>query len=103
MIASAAFARSARVGRLARWLTMIAALAGLLTLAAVSAEATPLSPAKATLIELGTAPPIELARQGCGWGGIAFTGGTVGATGIGVAASRTGDGPAPLLCTGRGP
>jgi hypothetical protein len=49
--------------------TMIAALAGLLTLADVSAEATPLSPAKATLIKLGAAPPIELARQGCGWGG----------------------------------
>jgi hypothetical protein len=49
--------------------TTIAALAGLLTLAAFSAEATPLPLANATLVELGTAPPIELVRQGCGWGG----------------------------------
>jgi hypothetical protein len=48
--------------------TMIAALAGLLTLAAVSVQAAPLPPAKAILVELGTAPPIELARQGCGLG-----------------------------------
>ena len=25
--------------------------------------------AKATPVELGTSPPIELVRQGCGWGG----------------------------------
>jgi hypothetical protein len=48
---------------------MVPALAGLLALAAVSAQAAPLPPAKATLVELGTAPPIELVRQGCGWGG----------------------------------
>jgi hypothetical protein len=48
---------------------MVPALAGLLALAAVSAQASPFPPAKATLVELDTAPPIELVRQGCGWGG----------------------------------
>lgn len=37
--------------------------------ASVSAQAAPLPPAKATPVELGTAPPIELVRQGMrvGW------------------------------------
>jgi hypothetical protein len=48
--------------------TMVPTIAGLLALAAVSAQAAPLPPAKATLVELGTAPPIELVRQGCGLG-----------------------------------
>jgi hypothetical protein len=48
---------------------MIATLAGLATLATMSVQAAPLAPAKATmLVELGAAPPIELVRQGCGWG-----------------------------------
>jgi hypothetical protein len=49
--------------------TMVATLAGLLTLAAVSSQAAPFPPAKAAPVELGTAPSIELVRQGCGWGG----------------------------------
>jgi hypothetical protein len=49
--------------------TMVPTVAGLLTLAAISAQAAPLPPAKARPAELGTAPPIELVRQGCGWGG----------------------------------
>jgi hypothetical protein len=48
--------------------TMVPTLAGLLTLAAVSVQAAPFPPAKATP-GLVTAPPIELVRQGCGWGG----------------------------------
>jgi hypothetical protein len=48
--------------------TTIATLAGLMTLAAVSAQAVPLPPAKAIPAERSAAPPIELARQGCGWG-----------------------------------
>jgi hypothetical protein len=47
----------------------IATLASMMVLAAVSVQAAPLPLAKATLVELGTAPPIELVRQGCGWGG----------------------------------
>jgi hypothetical protein len=48
---------------------MIATLAGLATPATMSAQAAPLAPAKATtLVELGTGAPIELVRQGCGWG-----------------------------------
>lgn len=46
----------------------IAALAGLVALMAVSAQAAPMPPAKATPTERRTAPPIELVRQGCGWG-----------------------------------
>jgi len=49
--------------------TMVPTVAGLLTLAAVSAQAAPLPPAKASPAELRAAPPIELVRQGCGWGG----------------------------------
>jgi hypothetical protein len=48
--------------------TMVPTVAGLLTLAAVSAQAAPLPPAKASPAELRAAPPIELVRQGCGWG-----------------------------------
>ena len=48
--------------------TMVPTVAGLLTLAAVSAQAAPLPPAKASLAEVRAAPPIELVRQGCGWG-----------------------------------
>jgi hypothetical protein len=47
----------------------IATLASMMVLAAVSVQAAPLPLAKATLVELGTAPPIELVRQGSGWGG----------------------------------
>jgi hypothetical protein len=43
--------------------TMIATLAGLVALAVVSAQAAPLPPA-----ELGAARPIELVRDGCGYG-----------------------------------
>ena len=71
----------------------IATLAGLVALASVSAQAAPLPPAKATRVELGTAPPIELVRaKDAGGVGTASTGGIVGAIGIGVAASRTGEG-----------
>jgi len=48
--------------------TMIATLAGLTVLVAVSVQAAPLPPAKATPAKLSTVPPIELVRQGCGWG-----------------------------------
>jgi hypothetical protein len=48
---------------------MIATLAGLVALSSVSAQAAPLPPANAIPVELGTAPPIELVRQGCGRGG----------------------------------
>jgi hypothetical protein len=48
--------------------TTIATLAGLTFFAAVSVQAAPLPPAKAIPTELGNAPPIELVRQGCGWG-----------------------------------
>jgi hypothetical protein len=48
--------------------TMIALLAGLVALATVSAQAAPIPPAKANPAELSSAPSIELARQGCGWG-----------------------------------
>jgi hypothetical protein len=41
--------------------------AGFVVLAAISAQAAPLPPSKASPPELSTAPPIELARQGCGW------------------------------------
>jgi hypothetical protein len=42
---------------------------GLAALAAATAEAAPITiPAKPSQIEVGTAPPIELVRQGCGWG-----------------------------------
>ena len=48
--------------------TMIAALAGLVALTTVSVQAAPLAPAKANPAEVGAAPPVELVRQGCGWG-----------------------------------
>ena len=48
--------------------TMIAALAGLVALTTVSVQAAPLAPAKASPAEVGAAPPVELVRQGCGWG-----------------------------------
>ena len=48
--------------------TMVPTVAGLLTLAAVSAQAAPLPPAKASPAEVRAASPIELVRQGCGWG-----------------------------------
>jgi hypothetical protein len=44
--------------------TIISTLAGLVALASVSAQAAPLPPAKAIPVELGTAPPIELVREG---------------------------------------
>jgi hypothetical protein len=47
---------------------MIATLAGLLALTTVSVQAAPLAPVKVSRVEIATAPPIELARQGCGWG-----------------------------------
>ena len=46
----------------------IATLAGLVALTAISAQAAPLPPAKFTTAQLAPAPPIELVRQGCGWG-----------------------------------
>ena len=46
----------------------ITTLAGLVALTAISAQAAPLPPTKSTMSELGSAPPIELARQGCGPG-----------------------------------
>jgi hypothetical protein len=48
--------------------TMIAILAGLAALTTVSVQAAPLAPAKANPAEVGAAPPVELVRQGCGWG-----------------------------------
>jgi hypothetical protein len=48
--------------------TTIATLAGLTVFAAISAQAAPLTSLKATPAELNGAPPIELVRQGCGWG-----------------------------------
>jgi len=72
--------------------TMVSTLAGLVALASVSAQAAPLPPAKATPVELGTAPPIELVRQGCGWGGHRFHWRDRWGYGIGVAAFRTGEG-----------
>jgi hypothetical protein len=69
----------------------IATLAGLVALASVSAQAAPLPPAKATRVELGTAPSNWCAKD-AGGVGTASTGGIVGAIGIGVAASRTGEG-----------
>jgi hypothetical protein len=48
--------------------TMVLTLAGLVALATVSVEAAPIAPARATPAELGYAPPIELVREGCGWG-----------------------------------
>jgi len=42
---------------------------GAVALAVVSAQAAPMpAPPKVTAVELGAAPPIELVRQGCGWG-----------------------------------
>ena len=46
----------------------ITTIAGLLALMTVSAQAAPLAPARSTTVELSVAPPIELVRQGCGWG-----------------------------------
>jgi len=61
----------------------IAILAGLVALASVSVQAAPLPPAKAAPVELDTAPPIELVRQGCGWVGTASTDATVGVLALG--------------------
>ena len=48
---------------------VVSAFVGLAALAAVSARAAPITmPAKPLHIEAGTTPPIELVRQGCGWG-----------------------------------
>jgi hypothetical protein len=47
--------------------TIVATIAGLLALITISAQAAPLAPAKPAVTELGS-PPIELVRQGCGWG-----------------------------------
>jgi hypothetical protein len=47
--------------------TMIATLAGLAALVTVSAQSAPLPPTKANPAEVA-APPVELVRQGCGWG-----------------------------------
>ena len=42
---------------------------GLVALTAASAKATPITiPARPLHAEFGTAPSIELVRQGCGWG-----------------------------------
>ena len=84
--------------------TILATFAGLVALAAVSAQAAPVPPAKATGAELGASPAIELVRQGCGWVGTVVIGGTVGGIGIGVAAIRIGDfGPTGRPCTWCGP
>jgi hypothetical protein len=48
--------------------TMAAILAGSVALAAVSAEAAPLVPAKGAEAGPNVAPPIELVRDGCGYG-----------------------------------
>jgi hypothetical protein len=47
--------------------TLVAALAGLVALSAVSIQAAPLPPSKATSSELGATPSIELVRDGCGY------------------------------------
>jgi hypothetical protein len=46
----------------------IMTLAGLVALMGVSVQATPLPPAEFITGEFGAVPPIELVRQGCGWG-----------------------------------
>ena len=46
----------------------IPTLAGLVALTAISAQAAPLPPTKSTMSELGSAPPVELVREGCGPG-----------------------------------
>jgi hypothetical protein len=46
----------------------ITTVAGLLALTTITAQATPLPLAKSTMAELGSAPPIELAREDCGPG-----------------------------------
>jgi hypothetical protein len=46
----------------------VATFAGLVALAAISAQAAPLPPANSALAKLSTAPPIELVRDGCGYG-----------------------------------
>ena len=48
--------------------TMVATLAGLMALAAIAVQASPLPPVKTTTTELNVVPPVELVRQGCGWG-----------------------------------
>ena len=40
-------------------------------------------------LKLGTAPPVELAAQGCGWGSHVPAGATNEVIGIGVTVSRT--------------
>ena len=46
----------------------ITTLDGLVVLMTVSALAAPLAPTRSNSVELGSASPIELVRQGCGWG-----------------------------------
>jgi hypothetical protein len=46
---------------------VVATFTGLVALAAISVQAAPLAPAKATGAELSASPSIELVRQGCGW------------------------------------
>jgi hypothetical protein len=41
---------------------------GLMALAAVGVQASPLPPARAATTEFNAAAPIELVREGCGWG-----------------------------------
>jgi hypothetical protein len=47
---------------------IVATLVGLVALAAGAVQAAPLAPTMATPAELGSASPIELLVQGCGWG-----------------------------------
>ena len=48
---------------------VVATFLGAVALAVVSAQAASMpAPSKVTAAELGAAPPIELVRQGCGWG-----------------------------------
>jgi|SRR5215469_11685562 len=64
---------------------VVLAFAGLVALAAISARAAPITmPANPLHIEADMAPPIELVREGCGWGWHrAHTGATAGVIGIG--------------------
>jgi hypothetical protein len=48
--------------------TTTAILAGLMALSVASVQAAPLAPPRATSAELGSVPPIEPVRDGCGYG-----------------------------------
>jgi hypothetical protein len=48
--------------------TILATLVSLMTIAAISAQAAPLTPAKADPLELAAPPPMELVRDDCGHG-----------------------------------